>query len=274
MIPYRDFFYPLNVFMHILTREEGTVRDLHYGLFERPDDSIAAAQERSTELLLSHLPPPPARLLDVGAGLGTTVERLIALGYDAEGITPDEKQAAVAHGRVSLASFETFEGTPPSRRLDWRRPAAGRERDALGPAGEDASVPRPPYDALLFQESSQYIDSGALFARAVALAPRVIVLDELATRPLGEEGALHTRDAFLAAAGANGFRLAEEIDLSAQAAPTIDYFRQRLPLYRQALIADLGLTSQQVDDLIASGERYRQRYRTGVYVYRFMDLVR
>ena len=68
LIAYRDFYYPLNVFMHILMHEEGAVRYLHYGLFERDDDSIDVAQERSTELLLSRLPPPPARLLDVGVG--------------------------------------------------------------------------------------------------------------------------------------------------------------------------------------------------------------
>jgi SAM-dependent methyltransferase len=239
---YRDFYYPLNVFMHILTREEGAVRHLHYGLFERPEEPIAEAQERSTDLLLSRLAPPPARLLEAGAGLGATLERLAALGYDAEGITPDPKQVAAARGRVSLASFETFDGGP--------------------------------YDVILFQESSQYIDSGALFAKARALAPRVLVLDEFATVPLDEEGALRTRDSFLAAAEANAFRLAEELDLSAKAAPTIDYFRIRIPRHRQALIDDLGLTGQQVDDLIAGGERYRERYQSGVYVYRLMDFVR
>ena len=238
LIAYRDFYYPLNVFMHILTHEEGGVRYLHYGLFERPDDSIDAAQERSTELLLSRLPPPPAGLLDVGVGLGTTLERLTRLGYDAEGITPDEKQAALARGRVTVTSFETFDGAP--------------------------------YDVLLFQESSQYIDSDALFAKARTLAPRVLVLDEFATEP----GPLHTLDGFLRAAEANGFRLVEDLDLSAKAVPTIEYFRTRFPRYRDGLVADLGITQVQVDELIANGERYVNRYHSGVYTYRLMDLVR
>ena len=236
MIPYRDFTYPLNVFMHILTAEEGGVRALHYGLFEQPGETIAAAQERSTELLLARLPPPPARLLDVGAGLGTTLRRLAQLGYDAEGITPDPQQAAMAS--VPAAAFETWQGGP--------------------------------YDLLLFQESSQYIDAEALFARARELAPRVLVLDEFS---LGE-GPLHPLDGFLRAAEANGFRVVEELDLSAKAAPTVDYFRARLPRYREALIADLGLTGQQVDDLIASGENYSNRYYSGVYSYRLLDFVR
>ena len=39
-LPYRDFYYPLNVFMHILNQEEGGVSYLYYGLFERSDESI------------------------------------------------------------------------------------------------------------------------------------------------------------------------------------------------------------------------------------------
>src|SRR5439155_10668522 len=45
-VPYRDFYYTLNVFMHVLTLEEGGVEHLHYGLFERVDEPICAAQER------------------------------------------------------------------------------------------------------------------------------------------------------------------------------------------------------------------------------------
>jgi hypothetical protein len=256
LIAYRDFYYPLNVFMHILTHEEGAVRYLHYGLFERDDDSIDAAQERSTELLLSRLPPPPAHLLDVGVGLGTTLERLTRLGYDAEGITPDEKQAALARGRVTVAPFETF------------GPDVGRVLNPSERVGEPAPYCR--YDVLLFQESSQYIDSAALFAKARALAPRVLVLDEFASEP----GPLHTLDGFLRAAEANGFRVVEDLDLSAKAVPTIDYFQVRFPRYRDALVADLDITQQQVDELIAFGERNIDRYHSGVYTYRLMDLVR
>jgi SAM-dependent methyltransferase len=235
---YRDFYYPLNVFMHILTLEEGEVRYLHYGLFQSKGESIGQAQEHSTALLLEHLPPPPARILDVGCGLGTTVARLTAFGYDAEGITADAQQAAFArNSRIRVARFEDF--------------VSARQ-----------------YDALLFQESSQYIDSQALFDRARDLTKRVIVLDEFGT------GTLHRLDAFLEAANAHGFHVTEEIDVSAKAMPTIDYFRARLPSYRQRLISDLGVTSQQVDDLIRNGEVYRSNYANGTYVYLLLRLER
>lgn len=247
-LPYRDFYYPLNVFMHMLTHEEGGVTALHYGLFERPDERITDAQDRSTRLLLTRLPPPPARVLDVGSGLGTTAARLTDLGYVVTGITPDAQQVAMIRARygdaftIACVRYEDF------------------------PAAE--------FDVVLFQESSQYIDSAAVFGRARELTSHVIVLDEFSMRSVDLPGALHLRSEFLDAAEANGFRLVEEIDLSEQAAPTIDYFTQRLPRYRDALIADLGLTSRQVDDLIENGGRYRELYRNGTYGYLLLQFRR
>lgn len=245
--PYRDFTFPLNVFLHILTREEGSVSYLHYGLFE-PGDSLATAQERSTELLLSRLPPPPARFLDVGIGVGTTLDRLARLGYRADGITPDAGQIEAARARfgdsVSLhcLRFEEMEGGP--------------------------------YDAVIFQESSQYIESSVLFERARALTGQVVVLDEFAMRPLGEPGSLHDLPRFLDAALQAGFALQEEIDLSVKAAPTMEYFRERIPRFRHELMRDLGVSEAQIEELIISGEKYRDRYADGTYVYRLLTFTR
>ncbi len=246
---YREFYYPLNVFMHILTHEEGGVAYLHYGLFDRRDEAIGAAQEHSTEMLLARLPSPPASILDVGVGLGTTVSRLTAMSYDITGVTPDAKQLAMVKARygdhvpVKEARFETLSA----------------ERH---------------FDCVIFQESAQYIDSEALFSKASELTRHVIVLDEFAATPLDTAGALHSLSRFLECATRNHFRKTEEIDLSSRAAPTIDYFRQRLPRYRDMLVAELGLTSAQVDELIAGGERYRDLYARGIYVYRLLQFHR
>ncbi|MGZ7080841.1 MAG: SAM-dependent methyltransferase [Thermoanaerobaculia bacterium] len=244
-VPYRDFYYPLNVFMHILTNEEGSVSYLHYGVFEREGEPIGEAQERSTSMLLERLPAPPARLLDVGVGLATTLARLHQSGYDATGITPDEKQVAMArerHGalRIECIGFEDFESAQP-------------------------------FDVVIFQESSQYIDAEALFERARRLTRRVIVLDEFAIDPEREASSLPRLDRFLSAAQAAGFVLTENVDLTDQAAPTIGYFIDRIPRYRTRLIGDLGLTDVQVDELIASGIAYRDLYRTRVYGYRLLQ---
>jgi len=249
-VPYRDFTFPLNVFMHILTQEEGDVNSLHYALFEHEGEPIAAAQEHSTELLFSRLPRPPARILEAGMGLGTTLDRLTRAGYDAVGITPDERQVAMVRARFGdsvralCAAFETFQDVAP-------------------------------FDVVVFQESAQYIESNALFANASKLATRVIVLDEFALQTVEVPGApLHALARFIAAAGEHGFRATAEIDLTEQAAPTIEYFTKRLPAYAEALERDLGITGEQVEHLIANGVVYREQYRTGAYGYRLLEFVR
>jgi SAM-dependent methyltransferase len=221
---------------------------MHYGLFEEPGESIATAQERSTELLLSRLPPAPASLLEVGIGLGTTLARLTELGYAAEGITPDPAQEAAAAARFG-----------------------GRIRLHTAPLEHFSTSNR--YAVFLFQESSQYIPSEALFRKVRALAApgaRVVVLDEFALRPVDGPGALHRLEGFLRAANGEGFRLHEEVDLTRQAAPTIDYFLDRIPRHRDALEESLGLEPARLDELLASGRAYREKYRDGTYGYRLL----
>ena len=248
MLRYRDFPFPLNVLLNVLTREEGRAEAMHYGFFESPGDSIATAQERSTALLLSRLPPPPARLLEVGIGLGTTLARLTALGYDAEGITPDTAQAAAAAERfgsrirVHTTPLEAFE--PPGR-----------------------------FDVVLFQESSQYIESETLFRKVRSLAAphaTVLVLDEFALAPIDRPQSLPRLDGFLAASAGAGFRLQEELDLSDAAAPTVDYFLARIPKHRDAIEAELGVGAAEIDGLLESGAAYRELYRSGAYGYRLL----
>jgi cyclopropane fatty-acyl-phospholipid synthase-like methyltransferase len=240
---YRDFYYPLNVLLHVLTLEEGDVRHLHYGLFEGPVEGIGAAQERASARILGQLPPPPARVLDVGSGLGSNLSSLVGMGYDVTGITPDAHQIAAIRSRYGDLPLrcERFEDVTDT------------------------------FDVALFHESSQYIASEALFAKAEEIAPGVLVLDEFAMKPV--EG-LHRYDEFVAAAERHRFAKVIDEDVSAMAAPTIDYFNVRLPRFRQRLIDDLGVSSVQIDELIASGERYRDRYRNGDYGYRFLRFAR
>jgi SAM-dependent methyltransferase len=246
------FPFPLNVLVHVLLREEGRVSAMHYGVFEHDGESIVEAQERSTDLLLARLPPPPARLLEVGIGLGTTLARLIRRGYAADGLTPDPGQVSFARRRfgdaipVVEAAFETFESDDPSPN---------------------------PYDAVLFQESSQYIDTDALFRRARALTRpggALLAIDEFALRPVDLPAPLHRLDHFLAVANREGFRLEEDLDLSRQAAPTIAYFLERIPRHRTAIERELEVDGASIDALLTSGERYRDLYRSGAYGYRLL----
>lgn len=83
MASYKDFTFPLNAYSHILCKDYGDFEYLHYGLFEQGNPNIKKAQQRATDLLFSHLPPCPCRVLEVGIGLGTTLSNLVKMGYDA-----------------------------------------------------------------------------------------------------------------------------------------------------------------------------------------------
>ena len=233
--------------MHLLLIEDGAVDSLHYGLFESTDERIAVAQAQSTALLMSRLPPPPARILDVGIGLGTTLQELTKRGHDAHGITPEPAQVRLVNERhcgALLVRCMRFEDVNPAT---------------------------PRFDVVIFEESAHYIEASNLFDKARVITSRLLVIDEFALHPMAP-GSLHSRAAFLAAAAAARFEVVEEVDLSAQAAPAVDEFLERLPGRRQAVCTTLNLSPAQFDDLIASGRRYRERYHSGEYGYRLIDL--
>lgn len=249
----RAVAFPLNVYARALELEEGQVHDLHYGLHETPDSPTAVAQRRSTELLWRHL-PPPCRLLEVGLGFGTTLARLVAAGYNATGITPDRAQLACArtrHGEslpAVCARLEDFHDSPGG------------------------------WDALLFQESAQYIDPLDLLTRADELLAEhgeILILDEFALRRTapGREN-LHLLQHFLALAQRHGFAVVEQLDLSRQAAPTLDYLLRVVSRHAAALQRDLGVSAETLAALSAANVTYREKYADGRYGYFLLKLRR
>lgn len=249
----RDVVFPLNVYARALELEEGQVQELHYGLHETPDMPIAVAQRRGTELLWRHL-PPPCRVLEVGLGFGATLARLVAAGYAATGITPDSAQLGIAryrHGDTLPAlciGLEEFADNPG----DW--------------------------NALLFQESAQYIDPLDLYTRANELLGEhgeIIVLDEFALRRTapGREN-LHVLEHFVALAGRFGFAAAVQLDLSREAAPTLDYLQRVISRHAETLQHDLGVTEQALAALCAANAAYRGKYADGRYGYFLLKLRR
>ena len=245
--PFKDLTFPLNVYAHALLLQEGKADYLHYGLFQDNETSLKAAQQFSTDLLLKKLPPPPCRILEVGVGLGATFSLLRQQGYDVHGITPDSRQIAYiqesqgAAAAVSRHSLEAFTAEPGS------------------------------FDVILFQESAQYIDPLVIFNQALDLlspSGQLIIIDEFilrhdATRAEG----LHSIDNVIALAGRLGFELLEHRDLSAMAAPTLDYLLKVTRTHRHSLIRDLALSDEQLNQLDASNRIYREEYASGHYGY-------
>jgi len=249
---YQGLVFPLNIYAHSLYLQEGNVDYLHYGLFKEgesiPHTSACKVQQRATDLLLARLPPPPCRILEVGIGLGTTALELAQRGYTVTGISPDSQQIALAQQRVKesvtleCVTLEAF------------------------------SAPAESYDVILLQESAQYIQSLALFNKAHHLLAEpglILISDEVGFQrtPKYTGYGLPLLTYTLAQAQRCGFELTEQMDLSAQAAPTVDYLLWVIKKHRASLLADLDLKQAVLDYLLSSLQEYKQKYRDDHYGY-------
>ena len=245
--PFKDLAFPWNVYAQALLLQESKIAYLHYGLFQDDETSLKAAQQFSTDLLLAKLPPPPCRILEVGTGLGTTFSLLRQRGYDVHGITPDIQQIAYiqeslgATAAVSCHSLEAFTAKPGS------------------------------FDVIIFQESAQYIEPLVIFNQALDLlspSGQLFIMDEFALRhDATRPESLHLIDNVITLAGRLGFELLEQSDLSAMAAPTLDYLLEATHTHRHSLIRDLALHDEQLNQLIACNRIYRENYANGYYGY-------
>ena len=247
MLAHKNFTFPLNVYTHILYKDYGDAEYLHYGLFEdNNDQDIRKAQIHATNLLLSQLPPPPSKILEVGIGLGTTLSKLLKAGYDIIGISPDENQIQYAKNRYGedLPIYCTrLEDFPFSEK----------------------------FDLIIFQESAQYINTTILFQKATDLLKpegQLLIIDELVRqeRSRSEPELPSTKD-YIHNGNIFGFEIIEQSDLSNKALPTNTYILNSVIRYREELINELELSSEQINDLILAAQNHLKKYCEGRYGY-------
>lgn len=255
--PYTRLDFPLNVYAHCLFLQEGGADYLHYGLFNEGESihKVQVAQQRSTDLLLAHLPEPPSRILEIGIGLGTMAGLLAERGYTVTGISPDPQQVALAKQRVTdnvtleCVTLEAF------------------------------SAPTASYDVILLQESAQYLEALSLFNKAYDLLTAdglILIADEIGLQRTSKYAnyGLPLLKYTLAQAQRCGFDLIEQIDLSAQAAPTVDYLLWVIEKHRTSLLADLDLKPAVLDNLLSAFREYQQKYRDSHYGYVLLSLAK
>ena len=241
---YKKISFPLNVYAFITYYETGEFRELHYGLFQDENDDLVTAQKNSTDLLFKHLYQSPAKVLEVGIGLGKTHQKLMDKGFECTGITPDAAQIAIVK-----------ESIPDANLICTRLENFKAEEQ---------------YDILLFQESAQYIPTEALFSKAKALLKnngRILIIDEFSIN--GDT--LHDVHKFKNNALKHGIELVESIDLSELAKPTEDHILDSLKLYRVDLQDTLSLEPGIIDYLIDTIMKHKEGYNKKTRGYFFFE---
>src|SRR5262245_43553520 len=182
------------------------MQDLHYGYWPidlppRPQH-LALAQARYTDFLIGHIPAGVRTVLDVGCGAGNTARKLLDLGYEVDGVSPNGVLTGVARaafaGRGQI--FETrFQDLTTDRR----------------------------YDLILFSESLLFIPLDQAFAKALALlspAGHVLITDIFRVPAEGKSpiGGGHQLPVFREAIARMPFELVADIDMTDGIAPTFD----------------------------------------------------
>ncbi len=219
---------PYSIYAHALQLAEGKVIALHYGL-EPQRDNLHTAQHRATDYLLKHLPPAPAKLLQLSPVFGYTASRLQQAGYDYTGLVATENQLTLAQTHCPDANFVV---------------------DAL-----DKYATVTEYDCIVLQEAGhQRLNAEARLQHAARLLRskgQFIIIDEVETDKLS--GLLQLAQQY-------GFHITQQADLTARAAPTLSYLIDLLYQQRTALLRPETITSLQLTELLYRLELRRQQY--------------
>jgi MPBQ/MSBQ methyltransferase len=178
---------------------------LHLGMWEEGMPyslaGVRAAQEKYTDTLIGLIPAGVRSVLDVGCGSGATSAKLLARGFEVEGLSPDSYHGelyAKRNGpgvRFHLAKFE------------------------------DLRVART-YDCLLFSESPQYIAKDRFFPKCLELLGRsghVIASDFFQIAPCQEYHMCFVEDDFVGRAKLAGFELVTRLDITKDVVRTQEY---------------------------------------------------
>lgn len=250
---YTGLLFPLNVYASLMAKDFGTVDALHFGLFTDPANTLPAAQQQATELLLRHLPARESgKFLEVGTGLGSLLARLLAGGYDVLGINPDETQVRIAGECYGIS-----------------------EQHLLCVPFEEAALEEEAYSCVIFQESSQYIDQSLLCQRSadlLATGGRLVIMDEFMYHcPGREKRRLHYLPAFLDQAGRCGFSLRHRQDLGQLVLETLCYLENALAEHGEQIRNDLGITPEKYSGLQAEVSLYLQKYIEGSFGYALLS---
>lgn len=248
--------FPLSVYGLTLALEFGEVEHLHFGVYGETSavgEGYPEAQARAQESLQTLLPPTPARILEYGFGSGVLAAELGASGYEVTALTPlvEEYRAAknleatgVNYQQSELADFKATEL----------------------------------FDALLFQQSAQYLDPLQLFVSANALLKeggQLLIADEFLLDDSSRKPQPRPLLAnFLRYAQRCGFSAERQRDMGRQVVPGLAEFARLIEKHALTLCAKLEISAEQLERLQAQLEEMAAQYQHALLGFTLLDLRR
>lgn len=113
---------------------------------------------RTLDILDRHLPPPPARIFDIGGATGPYSEALAAEGYEVHLLDPIPRHVELARLRAGIASVTLGD----ARRLPW----SGNQADAVLLMGPMYHLADPAARQTALLEARRVLKRGGILAAA------------------------------------------------------------------------------------------------------------
>lgn len=186
---------------------------LHWGYWKNGDaislENLKKAQTHYTKKLAKMIPDDVRQILDVGCGIGDVASYLVDKGYELTCISPEVKHQAAL--RKTLNGQVAFQLT-------------GIENFSY--SGE--------FDLALMSESSNYFDADIGFTKLQNLVRKEgYILSASIFRRASTKLYLsfHIENDWVASAKAHGFEVAERIDITEQALPTVALMKSIVSTY-------------------------------------------
>ena len=193
---------------------------LHYGYWEENEKLTAEdkkltlacvrdAQQRYTDILIKAIPNNVKSILDVGCGIGDVSRALSKLEYDVTGISPDSNHAKYFENQLSKLTFvqTKFEGL----KIDSK------------------------FDLILMSESQNYFPTEIGFRQCASfLLPKgYLLVSGMFRKDRGSEIAEvpNTIEDYVKIAEKHGLLLIENVDITQNILPTIDFIHESMESY-------------------------------------------
>ncbi|MBH54066.1 MAG: hypothetical protein CMI18_06935 [Opitutaceae bacterium] len=177
---------------------------LHYGIWSEDEEltlsNLKNAQQRYEDFLVNRIPEQSRKILDVGCGTSALTQRLLSMGKEVQGLSPDETQKNNFTQNLNV----------PFHHCRF----------------EDLKTDQT-FDCLVMSESAQYIPHEKLFEKSRSrLVPKghLLICDYFILN--NAEGVLaksgHNLEEFRQQATGHQFELLEEVDITQETARTLD----------------------------------------------------
>ena len=196
------------------------LNSLHYGYWEENDelkekgrkltlDCLRDAQQRYTDVLIDTIPKNVKSILDVGCGIGDVSRTLSKLEYDVTAISPDSNHAKYFENHLSKLTF-------------------------LQTKFEDLDIDSK-FDLILMSESQNYFPTEIGFRQCTTLLlPEGYLLVSGMFRKNSDSEITevpNTIEDYAKAAEKHGLLLIENVDITQNILPTIDFIYESMQNY-------------------------------------------